>query len=264
MSSSSTANNNASLLPVPDVYTDTSSTGPVSIKTLKKWGSGSAGDDVSLHNPFFVVSKDLTDEQIDKGVYLEMLMYKTSTWLRDGKGSYTIPKSWIGWVNLRNWKESRWGNDQWYNFSTETRWNYSVDRINHLKVTSKNEKMLAWQYLNYRLTIVEVAHRDITWEHPTTIRTTSLHRAGSAPGLEFHAKGYSSEYSPTYIKFRWLMRNDEDNGFITGPCSDIVAISEKVFPYISTGFSTNWFATCKIDSSADHKKIKATINTILP
>lgn len=211
-----------------------------------------------------VVAMDLTTEQIEKGVYLEMVIYKngksrTSTIGQDS--AYKIPVSWIGGVNLFNGKPTRGGSHS----HKLTGSLVAVDRPNHYKINAHNEVINAWQYLHNRFVVRDVQWRDTIGNINGTDMIIPAWRKNK---FRSFAKTfmYSSEYSPMYIAFRYIMENEDGLRFHSGGLSRVVKICHDVHPFLVDGVESAILdATCgTINPLFNINSLQCSFETRLP
>lgn len=211
-----------------------------------------------------VIAMDLTDEQIDKGVYLEMIVYKhgfSKTSLVNNQSEYKIPASWIGGVNLFNGKPTRGGTQR----HLLTGLPVAVDRPNHYKVASHNQVINAWEYLNNRFIERGVAWRDTSGTVTTIpLLIPSWRKNKQRPfGQTFM---YSSVYSPLYVAFRYIMENEDGLRFHSGPLSRVVKICHERHPFnVDAAASALLGSTCgTINPLLDINNLHCYFETRLP
>jgi hypothetical protein len=175
-----------------------------------------------------ISAQDLTTEQIKKGVYIEMLHYKPRGSRRKlgitqkvGAG-YVVPSS----------------NDPFNLLPTE--WSRSGGhhsaalRHNHYKVTSKNQILDVWQYLDNRHKIQGIYYRlpDHTFLIiDLMVKVGNRHSYRTFPGV---AKGYSGQYVPYYFMFRYIMWDEATRQYISGPVSDKVKLTHRYHPFVES------------------------------
>jgi hypothetical protein len=209
--------NQSSMLPIPKLRLqndDGAGNNNVPIDWYVYAGNATGGQSSLFHFPE-VVANDLTQEQIDKGVYVEMLMYrrgKTRTNSANEAG-YIVPAPWIGGVNPLGNKWTR-GGDSSIHVSMGGGV-LAVDRPNHYQVTSQNQVIPVWQYLNNRFTRYMVKYRDsagLDQVLECSCPSSRLKSVMYSPGGRF---GYSAQYTPMYIAFRYVMWDEDSRQFIS-------------------------------------------------
>lgn len=178
-----------------------------------------------------VVANDLTQEQIDKGVYVEMMIYRRGKNKRNNanEAGYIVPAPWIGGVNPLGNKWTRGGDSSIH--SNMGGGLLAVDRPNHYQVISQNQVIPVWRYLNNRFTRLLVQYRDSAWLDQFLECSCPASRAKSvmySPGGKF---GYSAQYTPMYIAFRYVMWDEESRQFISWPTSQKIKIAQRKHPF---------------------------------
>ena len=195
-----------------------------------------------------IVAMDITQEMIDEGVWVEMVMYKRRKekviGVDTGGGNiygpmqsgYVIPSPWVGGVNTLRVDIGQ---------PILTRGGDSIilaDRPNHYKLTSVNEAVPVWQYLTNRFTTSQVQYRSSTnaWETaPVTVPATGRGAYGLKPGARY---SYGPVYTPMYVAFRYIMwKQSANNGlgqFVAGPLSQRVKIANNYHPFIQEPYAT--------------------------
>lgn len=175
-----------------------------------------------------VIAMDLTDEQIEAGVYVEMIHYTR------GKGQN---------INGNN-RDSAYKipvatNNPFAN--TPTRGGIhggAAVRFNHYKVMSKNETIPVWEYLHNRLRALNTNYRDIN----NNGQSLSVKSYNPNYRYKFHgrAKMYAASYSPYYFAFRYITKND-DGTFTSGAITRVIKMQNEDFPFIVDGVASATF-----------------------
>ena len=235
------------------------------IDWYKYWGNAVWGQ-YKLFNYPEVVTMDLTDEQIAKGVRVEMLTYNrgksqyASTTNEDSW--YKIPTSYIGWVNTLGNLDTRWGihNFVWV-------WPLAVDRPNHYQVTDRNQVIPVRQYLHNRMSQVWIAYRDITNNTSYTwALTVSQWMRNSWPNYPWSKFGYSSRYRPLYFAFRYIMKADDWYSYISWPLTRVIKLAQEEHPFIYNADASNilWYTANDLNPSATQDSARCWFETRLP
>jgi len=172
-----------------------------------------------------VVANDLTEQQIEDGVYVEMAHYvrgKSPSAYNTNKNEagYVVPAPWIGGINPFNGDWTRGGHH-----------NGTGDRPNHYQVLSINEEIPVFEYLHNRHIEKSVGYYDISgipqWV-VLKIRRARNH-ASNYPGKAFM---YSAKYQPYYFMFRYVMKDKtDDRQWVSGPWSRVVKMAYKEHPF---------------------------------
>jgi len=219
---------------------------------------------VKLFRPVEVVAYDVTQEQIDRGLYLEMLAYKagkSKASIENNDSSYKVPSQTIGGINAFDGNDVRGGVN--YNHNAP-RVPISVDRINQINVSARNEVLPAWKMLNNRFTEAAIRYRDTSGNYQAVQCVTPCSRRGRHKyfGKSFM---YSSEYSPYYVCFRFVM-NNEDGGKEYSALSRVVKICHDTHPFVVDGAASNLIGLqCgDINSSFDKGLLRCYFETRLP
>jgi hypothetical protein len=191
--------------------------------------SNSVGGTLKLIEYPEVVAMDLTQEQIEKGVYVEMVHYKRgrcASRFKNEDSSYKIPVSWIGGVNLFQGSSTRGG----AHYSAAPNALLGVDRPNHYKVNAINEVIPVWRYLHNRLHKSTVDYIDTLGNFNSTSIFTHDNQFKKF-GRSFM---YGANYTPYYFAFRYVMQND-DGTFTTGALSRVLKLCTDQFAFIVDG-----------------------------
>lgn len=243
----------------------------VTIDWYKYWGNV-VGGQFSLFRYPEVVTQDLTDEQIEKGVWVEMLTYHRGKWFASVKNTdaaYKVPSSRVGWVNTL--QQEVGGTIDSRGWTSHIHWNMwgwllAVDRPNHYRVTARNEVVPVWQYLNNRMSVYDVAYNDATnnWNSIGCLCPSQwIRRFANYSWSRF---GYSAAYTPFYFRFRYIMKDENGFWFISWPMSPIIKMTQDNHPFeFDAVASTNYWATClNLNPLATWKEARCTIETKLP
>jgi hypothetical protein len=242
MSASNTQQQNISGLPIPHVKLyggDATYPQTVTLKSYVHAGNAS-GPDFKLRRYPLVVAMDLTTEQIEKGVYVEMSYYRggksqSSAGYGNESGSgYVNPAPIIGGVNPLGNKWTRGGLQQFTGGVV-----LAVDRPNHYQVTSQNQVINVYEYLNNRMSFMNVVYTDTAGVQQllnVLVPSHRIKRFVKVPGRHF---GYSAMLAPYYFMFRYVMWDDESNQFVSGPWSRVVKMMPDQFPFDYDEIATN-------------------------
>ena len=204
--------------------------------------NNNAGGTLTILKAPYVVTMDITDEMITQGVFVEMVYYRGRH--GNGKKSYVAPAPYISGANPL---ETLYGNlNTRCGIHTTgagpTPVPLGIDKPNHYQVTGRNETINVYEYLNGMFTLAPVKYRDTTGTTqtqscpvPVSKQTTHFDN----PSSRF---AYSSNYSPLYIAFRYIMRDSGANGgngaFISGPLSHPIAVAAKYHPFVQDPLTT--------------------------
>lgn len=170
-----------------------------------------------------VTAVDLTQEQIEKGVYVEMAHYtrgkSPSRNIDKTESGYVVPAPQIGGANPLGNKWTRGGQHM-----------DPADRPNHYRVTAQNELIPVFEYLKNRHVTMSIGYYDTTGniQYVSLPVRRARNHANIYPGTAFM---YSGRYQPYYFKFRYVMWDDEANNFVSGPWSRVVKLATKVHPF---------------------------------
>ena len=112
----------------------------------------------------------------------------------------------------------------------------SVSRPNHYKVTSANETIPVYEYLNGRFITENVHYRDITGTDQTLSCVVPIScRKVVGANKPTNRFAYSPYFTPMYIAFRYIYyepsANDNKGQIISGPLSRTIKISARRFPF---------------------------------
>jgi hypothetical protein len=260
-------------LPVPKIK---SVNGMVQISAFDDQNN-TDGATLDLYTPIVVTTMDLSQEQINSGVWLEMLIYSKKRGNSTGnrKSGYVIPTSWVDGKNTLHEDigvplPTRGGESFYFDFDNDVSVPLGVDRLNHVKILNNTQRINAWEYLNGRWCLVQIEYRDINNNsvlEPAYVPASGRRRSGDKFGKRF---AYSPVYTPMYIAFRYIMWNQEANlgsgQFISGPISNIVKVTPKYHAFLQNSDATSRYgeACCIINPEFIATELKCTIETKLP
>lgn len=201
------------------------------IDWYKYWGNTVWGQ-YKLFNYPEVITMDLTDEQIAKWVWIEMLVYNRGksqySWSTNEDAWYKIPTSYIGGVNTLGNLDTRWGI---HTFAWG--WALAVDRPNHYQVTDRNQVIPVRQYLHNRMSQVWIQYNDaVLWPSVVWALTVSQGIRNSWPNYPWSRFGYSSRYRPLYFAFRYIMKADDGYSYISWPLTRVIKLAQEEHPFI--------------------------------
>jgi hypothetical protein len=275
-------------LPVPNLKISNES---INLETFKTEDNSISNSGVTLVNSPVIVSTDLTIEQINQGVWIEMLIYRKSKrkkFTSKSKKGMVVPTSWkwdsfalSGTNTLEdqilsicpNCKlDTRGGKTKFFSEPNIVE-DLKISRPNHYKITGNTESVNLGYFLNGRFTYKNTEYRppnqsghteQIFLPIPVSRRNNNI-----SPSTRFC---YKSEVSPTYIKFRYIMFNKDVNGgkggFITGPTTNTVKIMLEQFPYVPNEpffsiIKNKYLPTCSV-KNGNYNKLKCSIETNVP
>lgn len=208
-------------LPVPLVKLNTNTTQFGSHPLKIEHSNGS--DNFVVYRYPTVTAVDLTQEQIEKGVYVEMAHYtrgkSPARNTSKSEAGYVVPAPQIGGINPLGNKWTRGGQHM-----------ESADRPNHYQVTAQNQLIPVFEYLKNRHAWMNVGYYDTNGNIQNVVLPVRKARnhASIYPGTSFM---YSARYQPYYFKFRYVMWDDEANNFVSGGWSEVVKLATKLHPF---------------------------------
>ena len=200
---------------------------------------------VDLVNEPVISTNDLSFEQINHGVWIEMLVYRKKRKSYNGssfKKGYVIPPDWT-WDSINNVGINSLQQELLILYPTKTIMNRGGEtqnvyqsRPNHYKVTGNTQSINLGYYLNGRF-----FYNDIEYYLPDgSINVINL----PIPVSRYQQYGFGKRFCydgkliPTYLKFRYIMFDPNFNNgkgrFITGPLSSTIKITLETFPFIPT------------------------------
>lgn len=219
-----------------------------------------------LHNYPEVITMDLTDEQIAKGVRVEMLTYNR------GKNQYAsatnedawykIPTSHVWWVNTLGNLDTRGGIHTFVWL-----WALAVDRPNHYQVTDRNQVVPVRQYLHNRMSQIGIVYNDATiWQTSVWALTVVQGMRNSWPNYPWSKFGYSSRYRPLYFAFRYIMKADDGYSYISWPLTRVIKLTQEEHPfnYNANASSILWLPAHDINPLASQDDARCRFETRLP
>lgn len=253
-------------LPVPNIKIKN---GNDSVETLNT--NNTVGSNITLINPLYITSSDLSQEQIDNNVFIEMVQYKSKKQIHSGIDRFTGGKYVVqpgveddGFGNVRNSlaykimnyygkKITDRGGVQTFGGDTPL----AVNRVNHFQVSSINEEINLSPYFAGRYTYDTIYYIDETGSDnsiidipvPTTNRSKNFNNSitsynGNKSKLKSGITGtpyrmcYNGNLTSLYVAFRYIMFDpDSNNGngkFVTGPLTPIIKVVNRFFPVTKT------------------------------
>lgn len=220
----------------------------------------------SLYRYPEVVTMDLTDEQIEKWVWVEMLTYnksKSPYWFQNEDAAYKVPVSRIGWVNTLWNLDTRWWGQSFFNA-----WPLAVDRPNHYQVLNRNEVIPVWQYLNNRMSQVWIQYNDASlWtSNVVWALTVAQWIRNSWPNYPWSKFWYSSRYRPLYFKFRYIMKADDGYSYISWPLTPTIKLCQEEHPFNFDAVASTalWITSHNINPLANPDSAMCWFETRLP
>jgi hypothetical protein len=171
---------------------------------------------------------------------------------------------------------TRTGDHMYHDAGAGTSGAFGMDRPNHYEVTSVNEKIPVWEYLNGRFTVTNVNYRSTSGVGSSLQNlVVPISRRASQSGIGSRFP-YSSVYAPLYAAFRYIAWDPNANGgqgqIISGPLSKVIKVSHEQFPfnYSFTNFAgaatctTVWSGTSGGPIEGPNSQLKCWIETRLP
>jgi hypothetical protein len=254
--------------------------------------SNSVSSGVTLLNSPVITATDLTNEQISQGVWIEILIYRRSAGKRGTtkrKKGMVVPPSWE-WdsVNLIGTNpfeneilsicpscklSTRGGNTKYFkaNPLPSVKEDLHISRPNHYKLTGNTQSINVGYFLNGRFTYKHTQYRSpnnfdtdqqILLPIPVSKRFKNLSK-----GSRFC---YRSQVTPTYVKFRYIMFNNNTNGgqggFITGPTTNTIKIMLNTFPFVPNEpyyYNNKYLPTCTVKDGS-YTILKCSIENNVP
>jgi hypothetical protein len=241
------------------------------VPTLNK--DNTVGPDILMMNYPIITLTDLSQEQLDNNLFIEMVQYKNKKQSRtpnQGGTKFTAGS----YVVQPRIEDDGFGNK--YNVLEDRIWNYygktinnrggiqlftdgtplAIDRANHFQVYNSNQQIDLSNYFAGRFTYDTIYYIDETGVPnsisdipvPTTNRTKNY---GTGSGYTtFKSKinagntgtpyltCYNGNLTSLYVAFRYLMFDPYSNNgkgkFVTGPLSPIIKVTNYFFPVVKT------------------------------
>lgn len=217
----------------------------------------------TLYTPPVLTAMDITKDQIDSGIWIEMLVYRKK---RNGKNGYVVPTSWVDGKNTLTEDIL-----QIYPNSTFTTRGGDLniglkDRPNHYKISYKNQKINLGDYFHNRFEWKMVQYRNTVGD---LLENECLVPVSRNHSRYFGKKmGYSSDYVPTYVVFRYVMWQPQANGkgqFVSGPMSNKIKITASNHPFIKDDLASITYnkSCCSVSTLYNKLNMKCFIETKL-
>lgn len=256
-------------LPVPKVRLKPNSSEAPETVSIRTVGFGGVGDvsAITLFRAPDVVAMDVSDAQIEAGLFVEMLHYtraknrnarSTANPDSNRAAGYKVPSPFIGGVNhLEVYGDTTRGGGPVG----------SGDRPNHYQVTYKNQVVPVWEYFHNRLVLGPVQYNDAVLGAGQFIdapfQLTNYRSSGYYATSRFP---YDGRFTPYRVMFRYIVWDDTAKRFISGPTSPVVEISSKHFPFeydaVASAQQNNQVAN--INPLFNAKEMKAHLVTRVP
>ena len=200
---------------------------------------------VDIVNEPVISTNDLSSEQINHGVWIEMLIYRKKRKSKNSssfKKGYVIPPDWT-WDSINNVGVNSLQQELLNLYPTKTIMNRGGEtqnvyqsRPNHYKVTGNTQSINLGYYLNGRFFYKDVGYYLPDGSSDLINLPVPVSRNGQyAFGKRFC---YDGRLIPTYLKFRYIMFDPNFNNgkgrFVTGPLSSTIKITLEHFPFIPT------------------------------
>jgi hypothetical protein len=173
---------------------------------------------------------------------------------------------------------NRGGLTSYYNIGLSLVEPLKVSRPNHQKITGTTQVINVTNYFNGRFTYRNVNYRkedgtddNTPFKLPIPISMNGKFRFGGNGGSRFC---YSSNLTPTYTAFRYIMFDEKINngkgGFISGPLTKTLKITINTMPFEPTTpyykiVNGQYYQTCSITSGyTENNKLKFSIESNIP
>jgi len=258
-------------LPVPLVKFQTILTGSGSnVVTLNV--NNTVGSNIKLMNPPKIIAQDLSQEQLNHGVFIEMVQYKMKGGkLNNSKGGGYIVQPLMeddGFGNITNGLQTRimtyygktinnrGGIQTYYTGGTGSTIPLIVPRMNHYQVQGINEVVLLDDYFEGRVEYKSLSYysgvtspfygilNNVPIPYTNKSKNKKQKTKSGTLGLPYQMC-YKGNLTSLYVAFRYLMfdpySNNGNGKFIEGPLSKTIKVTNKFFPFLKTptdGFCT--------------------------
>jgi len=251
-------------LPVPLVKLQTTFTGSGSnVVTLN--GNNTVGSNIKLMNPPKIIAQNLSQEQLNHGVFIEMVQYKmkggSGTQNEFKGGGYIVQPRMEddGFGNIINGLQTKImtyygktinnrGGIQTYNdgSSPGSTTPLIVPRMNHYQVSIQNEVVPLDNYFEGRFTYRALDYyTGVTYSVlnnipiPNTNAQKNINqKVKSGNSGTTYRLCYAGSLTSLYVSFRYLMfdpySNEGKGKFIEGPLSKTIKVTNRYFPFLKT------------------------------
>jgi len=235
-------------LPSPKVLIIAGGPNIVTLSTLNTVDGGTGPDFILVNHPE-ISPMNITQEQIDAGVWVEMVYNSRMRGKRSSSGTMVQSKGFKAFNSCVAGDNTLVNDIIAMNPNTTPVFNtrggvsnqQNIEKFNHFKVQSLNTRINVSQYFYGLFTYANVIYNDVGEEGSTvgfeclipSLRFTTKTIDNQFFGKRFY---YSNAYGPLYVKFRYIMWNPEANSgkgdFVTGPLSETVKLAQSVQPFI--------------------------------
>ena len=206
---------------------------------------GGTGPKFVMTNFPIITTMNVTQTQIDAGVWVEMVYYRSARGRKNTAGEYVTEKGFkimtskVDGINTLTEEIINLYPEYTPKFRTRggTHRDINMNIYNHFRVESSSQSISVIQYFNGLFSYSSVAYNetlsygnypDATCLIPA-MRSTQWHGFG-------RRFGYEGRYKPLYVKFRYIMWNPQANenagDFVVGPFSETVKIASPVQPFL--------------------------------
>lgn len=265
-------------LPVPLVKLQSFVGGTgTTVNTLNK--NNTVGNPIILINPPYITLRDVSTEQINHGVFIEMVQYKMksvnnnpSKFKRNGGGFVVEPRMEDdGDGGVRNGLQydimSLYGKIITTRGGVQNKSidNLVINRMNHYQVQEPNEiydlsdyfsGRYSYQLLKYITGGTDFSLLTVPVPFTNSAKNNNRYKKKSGNDGTFYRLCYPGELTSLYVAFRYLMFDpDSNNGkgkFIEGPLSQTIKVSNKYFPFLKTSIDGECIVNPMVDDGYDN------------
>ena len=250
----------------------------ISVPTLNR--DNTVGSDVDLVNPPVIITDNVTQEQLDNHLFIEMVQYKKKRG-RGGKvngGGYVIqprvePGLFGGVVNvlqerIMNYYGKKITTRGGIQYDSKTGMYLSVNRENHYEIYDLNQFIDVSNYFRGKFCYFDLTYINqygstdlINVPIPySNISKSSKQKILSGNSGSSYRLCYCGQISSLYVAFRYLMFDPEANGgkgqFIEGPLSQTIKVCNQYCPVLKTSINGECTVNSAFTTSTNNRLIK--------
>jgi hypothetical protein len=269
-------------LPVPTLKLEALHSGnTILVSTLNS--DNTVGPDVKLINPPIIIVDNLTQEQLNDHVFIEMVQYKK----KKGRKNHYNPKG-GGYVIQPRMEDDGFGNTinvlqqrimYYYGKTILTRGGIQTDCLTNLPLAVNRGNHYEISYMNQITELVSYFYGRFTYINLEYINSTGIQTYLSNVPVPYtnwqksvkqktksgntgtpYKLCYFGNMSSLYIAFRYLMFDPEANNgkgqFVEGPLSQTIKVCNQFFPVIKTATNGRCNVNPKFTAGTNNTLIK--------
>ena len=227
--------------------------------------NNTVGDTIQLINPPVIITDNITQEQVDNHIFIEMVQYKKKKGRKTNHnmgnrvskgGGYVVqPRvetNELGTVNvleerIMNYYGKTITNRGGIQTDYKTSSILTVDRTNHYEIFNINSNHYVGDYFTGKFTYIDLLYTNSGGGDGNVLNVpvpysnfskSAKHKTKSGNNGSPYELCYTGRITSLYVAFRYLMFDPEANGgkgqFVEGPLSQTIKVCNKFFPVVKT------------------------------